>query len=284
MEVKKPTTYDEQLAILEQRGIILDNREFCKEKLNEIGYYRFTGYALPFKNSDSNTYSNVTFKRIYYIYQFDSNLRAIFFSCIEDIEIYLRSNLSYYFTDKYGSLGYTDPANFKEVHDHEKFKKKYDGEIENNKTVAFVKHHIDQYDGQFPLWVLMELFTFGMLSYFYADLKPEDRKTLAFQLYDTTEKKLSNWLICCTDLRNICSHYGRLYYRMFSAVPKVDGSYQQRIRLWGYLNVLKNLYPHKQKWNDVVVPRIIRIFDLFSGDIDLFHIAFPDNWKELIIK
>ena len=40
----------------------------------------------------------------------------------------------------------------------------------------FVKFHIDNYDNQFPLWVISELFTFGTLSYFYNVLATADKK------------------------------------------------------------------------------------------------------------
>lgn len=33
----------------------------------------------------------------------------------------------------------------------DKFQQNIEREIENNKNVLFVKHHIDNYDGQFPL-------------------------------------------------------------------------------------------------------------------------------------
>ena len=74
-----------------------------------------------------------------------------------------------------------------------------------------------KYDGHFPLWVAVELFSFGMLSRFYSDMKTEDKKQLARRLYGTVPKNVSSWLRCCTDLRNICAHYGRLYYRIFSS-------------------------------------------------------------------
>ena len=33
----------------------------------------------------------------------------------------------------------------------DKFQQNIEREIENNKNVLFVKHHIDNYDGQFPI-------------------------------------------------------------------------------------------------------------------------------------
>ena len=69
-----------------------------------------------------------------------------------------------------------DATTFNRKHDAEKFKQNIDCEFENNKKVMFVKFHIDNYDNQFPLWVISELFTFGTLSYFYNDLTTADKK------------------------------------------------------------------------------------------------------------
>ena len=72
-----------------------------------------------------------------------------------------------------------DSSSFNSKYNVDKFEQNIDREIENNKKVLFVKHHIDNYDGQFPLWVISELFTFGMLSYFYNDLITADKKAFA---------------------------------------------------------------------------------------------------------
>lgn len=87
------------------------------------------------------------------------------FSALEEIEIYLRSQFAYYHAHKFGPTGYLDEANYLEKHDHARFPDTINREVDNNKKVLFVKHHIENYDGVFPIWVICELFTFGALSY-----------------------------------------------------------------------------------------------------------------------
>ena len=108
---------------------------------------------------------HLSFERVYRIYEFDRKLRNLLFSAIEVIEVSLRTRLAHFHSEKYGPLGYLDSSSFNSKHNTDKFKQNIDREIENNKKVLFVKHPIDNYDGQFPLWVISELFTFGMLSY-----------------------------------------------------------------------------------------------------------------------
>ena len=285
LELKKPTTYEEQLAILQKRGCIISDEAFCKQVLASVNYYRLTAYFLPFKRFDGNYIRGTSFYRIYRIYEFDRKLRGILFTAIEEVEIYLRTKFSYFHEHIYGAVGYLDPSNFSEEHDHLKFKGNIDREILSNNKVLFVKHHIDNYNGVFPIWVISELFTFGMLSYFYSDMKTQDRKILSKELYETVPQHVTSWLRCCTDLRNICAHYGRLYYRIFSAVPGgIPLKEGEQRRLYGAIHSLRALYPDPQKWNREVLTAIESLFYEYKDDIDLYHLAFPKDWAEKMRK
>lgn len=282
--VKDPSTYEQQIALIKSRGCIVEDDKTCLDALNRIGYYRLSAYFLPFKKADNSYKSGLKFSTVYSIYEFDRELRGIILTALEEIEIYLRSQISYYHTRKYGPLGYTNPSNYNARHEHDKFKNTYEREIKNHSNVAFVKHHNRNYNGDFPLWVLMELFSFGMISKFYDDLPTQDRKSIAKEI-GINYKQLSSWLRCCTDLRNICAHYGRLYFRIFPAIPlgiQTD-DYSKR-RLWSVVLVIKKLFPSKEKWNTILIPRLERIINNHSEDIDLRLIAFPEDWKDKLAR
>lgn len=274
-EVKKHITYAEQIEKLRSRGCIICDDAACKTVLENTGYYRLSAYFLPFKKDDDNYSEGLTFERVYHIYEFDRKLRNLLFAAIEVIEVSLRARLAYFHSEKYGPLGYLDTTSFNDKHNAEKFKTNIDREIENNNKVLFVRHHIERYDGKFPLWVICELFTFGMLSYFYNDLTTADKKRFAGAKYND----MVSWLRCCTDLRNICAHYGRLYYRSFSAMPTgFNISAAARRRLWGAMLSVKALYPYEKKWNTEFMPAIEALFEEYKDDIDLYHLAFPEDW------
>ncbi len=279
--VKQPTTYQQQIAKLLSRGCVIEDVANCERILSEIDYYRLSAYFLPFKKSDDTYKEGTSFTKVYRIYEFDRKLRNLLFSAIEVIEIWLRSSLSYFHAHKYGPLGYLDTTHFNARHNHIKFMQMLDGEIDNNATVPFVQHHITQYQRQFPLWVACELFTFGMLSYFYSDLLTADKKQLMGRAYHDA----STWLRCCTDLRNICAHYGRLYFRTFPSIP--SGFYldtDSSRKLWGATLSVKALYPSKEKWNQEFLPALKALFDEYGDTIDLKHIAFPADWATQLQK
>lgn len=281
-EVKQAKTYEEQLSILRSRGCIIDDEGDCMDKLSSIGYYRLSAYFLPFKQKDESYVEGTNFNTVFRIYEFDRRLRHILFSAIDVIEIYLRSTLSYYHSERYGPLGYKDPSNFKKKHNHEKFESNLKREISNNSAMPFVKHHEERYNGCFPIWVAMELFTFGMLSYFYNDLKTPDQKIIARRMRQNNHELVS-WLRCCTDLRNACAHYSRLYNRIFTAIPSgLNLSEREGRRLWGAVLMLHSLYPSPNQWNSEVIPAITDLFEEYKDDIRLCHIAFPEDWEDRI--
>ena len=220
------------------------------------------------------------FNTVYQIYEFDRKLRNLIFAAIEEVEIYLRAKFAYYHAHKYGVLGYMDAANYNQRHRHDRFKELIETEIKNNRKVLFVQHHVDNYEGQFPVWVITELFTFGMLSYFYGDLPTPDQKQIAKDLFGTIPKNLISWLRCCTDLRNICAHYGRLYFRIFTAVPANLPGLEKDTerRLFGAVLALKSLYPDMDKWDAEIQPALYSLIESYSGIIHLDHIGFPADW------
>jgi abortive infection bacteriophage resistance protein len=194
-QVKPFRTYQGQIERLRTHGCQIEDPSFAEAVLSIVSYYRLSAYFLPFKQKDGNYNPGTSFKQVYHIYEFDRKLRTVLFAAVSRIEVFLRSQFAYYHAEQYGPLGYMDSINFRtRNHDHARFIKKITDEIRNNAKVPFVQHHIQNYDGQFPAWAIMELFTFGMLSRFYADLKTQDQKNLAKTLFGLNPKILSSWL------------------------------------------------------------------------------------------
>ncbi|MDU2661924.1 MAG: hypothetical protein E7C54_13545 [Clostridioides difficile] len=46
--MKKSKTVEEQLQILEKRGLVIENRDRAIEILRNVNYYTLTGYLFPF--------------------------------------------------------------------------------------------------------------------------------------------------------------------------------------------------------------------------------------------
>lgn len=287
-EVKQPTTYEEQVNKLKERGCIIEDDAFCIQKLKEVNYYRLTAYFIPFlEGEDHNKYIlGTSFEKVYRIYEFDRKLRSILFSAIEDAEIYLRSAISYYHAHKYGPLGYLEPTNFIPRHNSKKFNHIVEEAIHHNENLPFVKHHIENYGRRLPIWAMVEILTFANISFFFSDMKNADQKAISSACFGVPHPKvLKSWIHCCSDLRNSCAHYGRLYNRPFSSVPAgLNLSPREERRLWGALIALRGLYPDTNKWNNTVCHALEALFDEYEDVIDLQLIAFSEDWKDKIRK
>lgn len=269
--MKQPKTFAQQVEIIKEKGFIIDNDTECIGFLKQANYYRLSAYFLPFRKKDGTYFLNINFHRIQRIYEFDSRLRGVLFNYIEKVELYLRTQLAYYSGHVHGALGYMDGAIYNDRHNHEKFVKLLNVCIEENKSTSVVQHHKEKYGGNFPIWVIVEFFSMGMLSYFYADLQSGDQKYLAKELYGTSVACLKSWLRCITDLRNRCAHYSRLYYWSFPALPKMPRELEMspNRKLFSQILVLKLLYPNKKEWINKVLIELKAIVEEYENDISL---------------
>lgn len=285
MELKKPTTFEEQVALLEDKNIIIDNKQSCIDFLSKTNYYRLSGYYLPFIcTKTGKCFTNIRFERIHNIYLFDAQIRNLISSAIEKIEIHIRTQLAYYHAHTYGAEGYMLASSFNNKHNHVSFIQHINNCIIENKKTLVVLHHKRHYDGHFPIWVIIDFFSIGMLSYFYRDMLNTDKAKIAQALYGVNYQTLESWLRCLTDLRNRCAHYSRLYYWIFPALPKMPQTvkYIPTRRLFGQLYLLKLLYPTPDDWDNDFVKPLEKLIRKYKPYISLKHLDFPYFWKALL--
>ena len=288
MDVKTPKTYEEQVDLIKNKGFLIEDedREACITFLKQANYYRLSAYFLPFLKEDGTSYHKVNFERIKKIYDFDSHIRIFLLQLIEQIEFYIRTQIAYYLGHKYGALGYLDEKTFSERHNHQKFLENIGHCIKENIHTPVVKHHNEKYSGKFPIWVMIEFFSMGNLSYLYSDLNSKDQKEIAQESFSTTVACLKSWMRCITDLRNRCAHYSRIYYWTFPAVPRMpkNSPYANRIdrKLFAQMLVLKYMFPDKKEWERLVIQDIAPLIISYLPDISLEHIGFPDGWEDLL--
>lgn len=74
-EVKPFKTIEEQIAILEEKGLIIDDEDIARKFLANLNYYRLSAYTLTLRKDD-HFYDNVHFSDVMQIYRFDMELRA----------------------------------------------------------------------------------------------------------------------------------------------------------------------------------------------------------------
>lgn len=292
-DVKPFKTIEEQIAILEDRGLIIEDEEAAKKSLSNLNYYRLSAYTLTLRKDD-RFYHNVHFSDVMQIYDFDMELRAALMYLLESIEVSMRTYIGYFHAKSFGAIGYYEEDTFDDVDRFHKFEADYKAAIDEygNKEV-FVKHHNDIYDGKFPIWVLVELLTLGSLSRLFKNLTTEVRDEICKSNYGKiNDEYIGNWLQGCTILRNICAHRGRLFNRQIpfslrlskkdKQIFKNDGISINKAtkQLFAYLIVMKKMIPDERVWN-TFTSRLIDLKNKYPF-VRLDYYGFTKDWEKIL--
>jgi abortive infection bacteriophage resistance protein len=160
-----------------------------------------------------------------------------------------------------------------------------DRELIINEEEIFIRHHKSKYNGQIPVWVIMEVTTFGTLSKLFYNLKIEDKKSIALMCGKVHYSLVKSWLYSLSHIRNVCAHYGRIYDKKFNAKPKIPRKYQQyKIddeRLFASIIAIKHIILDKSEWNSFMIS-LKALIDQYEI-VNLNLIGFPINWYDLLL-
>lgn len=276
---------EEQIENLKSLQLEIPDEKFAKDFLNDVSYFRFVkAYSLGLKPRNGNYYPGVSFDQLTELYRFNSNFRALLFPLIERVEINLRCRVSNCFCAEYGVLGYKDKKNFASYPD--KLEQDLEREIKRNFRTPFIRNYKENYvNGDIPMYALVEILSFGMLSKFYKNMHNSDKKKIA-SIYGVGYAYLESWIESISYVRNICAHYGRLYNVSLTKKPKM---YKDDVimgvsnnRIMGMVICLKHLLPKDRHW-DEFVEELDSLLNKYPH-VKKEKIGFPDNWREILEK
>lgn len=282
--VKTPASVTEQLEKLKKRGCVIENEALAAETLTNINYYRLAYYFSAFLETKASYREGTTFAKVMRVYDFDRRFRNLLLEVLEEIEISLRAYVSNLHAARYGAAGYLNGGSFDYKHKQQPFAQKIERLVEANADSAIVLHHVEKYGGSFPLWAIMELFSFGMLTCFYEDMKPADRDEIAQKRFGVSSGVLGSWLRCLSELRNHCAHYHRLYDVRLGTAPSKPGFLPESVAMsdtvFDFICVIKACYCRRNNWENALVNPLKAMIDEYG--IDTAALGFPASWEELL--
>ncbi len=244
MKMKVFKTIQEQISILESKGLIIDDYLFTEDILIRENYFFISGYRHLFLKSpkDRNFIKGTTFRELYALFNFDRQVRNIVFKNLLIIENNLKSIISYQLSKKYGfrEKDYLKPENFTKVPDKQRqlsdTLKKMKRQIRvNGAQHSATSHYLKNY-GYIPLWVVVKVLSFGIVGELYTVMKREDKEEIA-NIYDLSINNLLTYLPILSNYRNLCAHEDILYdhrtqkiigdtrYHDGLDIPTTDGEY-----------------------------------------------------------
>ena len=306
MRDKHFVNLNEQIEIFKYKGLSFNDEEYAKNVLLRENYFFLNGYRHLFlKNKNEKIFiGGTTFEELYSLFLFDRQFRNIIFKNLLIIENNIKSIISYQLSKKYGykESEYlrnknfdNSPAKQKQIND---LIKKMKRQIRvNGRQHSATSHYINNY-GYIPLWVLVKVLSFGIVSEMYSILKLEDRLSIA-SIYGIDQEELINYLPILANYRNLCAHEDILFenrtqrtiddtvYHQLLKIEKVDDEYiYGKNDLFALIIILKQMLTPEEVKNMVIeISRVIDNLDynLKSIEIDkvLDRMGFPSNWKEI---
>ena len=304
---KEFKSLEEQIDIFRNKGLIINNEERAKEILLRENYFFINGYRHIFMKSGKEKHflPTTTFEEVYAFFVFDRNIRNIFFKNILIVENNVKSVFSYQLSKQYGirendylrDVNFTkDPDKVRQVAD---ILSKMKRQIRNNASKhSATRHYLTNY-GYIPLWVLVKVLSFGIVSELYSILKTEDQITIA-SYYNLDVDNFETFLPLLANYRNVCAHEDILFdhrnqtqisdnnFHLKLNIPVFDDEYKYgKNDLFALVIILKYMLRDDEFRH--LVYEIDYEIALLDGKVStipvekiLNRIGFPDNWREII--
>lgn len=242
-------TYQQQLDRLKERGLQVADDQAALSHLCQLGYYRLSAYWYPMRKllvvEDPSTQTTIrqvgnefeddaTFEGAVELYLFDKELRLLLMDAIERIEVAMRVDVAYElgrhsafaqedvslldgnFTRREKESQQPDAQDLPSRHD--RWLVKQASQVDKSKE-EFVAHYRSKYGLPLPIWVVIEVWDFGMLSHFYSGMRYTDQLGLARRFQIPHPHLAKSWMRTINYVRNIVAHHSRLWNRNMVDMP-----------------------------------------------------------------
>jgi abortive infection bacteriophage resistance protein len=304
----------EQIKLLKGRGMTMLDDASAAGIMQRIGYYRLSGYFYPLRKThprgtpgrQDDFQSGTSIELIANLYEFDRQLRLLVLDAVERVEVAIRFDISHRLGQRHRIAHEAESqldTKFCTVRDPYSGKTGYEIWCERLAVVLkkarkedFVKHHSENYGGKMPIWVVTEVWDFGLLSKFFAGMRYKDQLQIARRYGLPDAKYLISWLRAINFARNVSAHHSRLWNRNFADRPTfppaqphhnfhhlVSDNHAQT-RIYGSLCILKTMLSAVAPNNDWT-ERLKILCKSFPGStlISLKSAGFPEDWEDKAI-
>lgn len=284
---KPATTYAQQVALLQSRGMEISDPAKAEFYLAHINYYRLCAYWLPFEENHSTHAfrTGTSFDAVLSIYSADRRLRLLFLDAIERIEVSVRCHWAYEMAHKHGPHGYRDSALAQRLDHWQANMEKLQAEVDRSDEV-FIVHIKNTYNESLPpVWAASEVMSLGLLSRWYDNLKPSATRVAIASAFGLDDSVFSSWLRHLSLVRNICAHHSRFWNRRFVVTPQIPRTKpsglgaqfipgSRKIYNTFVLTLyLMSLIAPNSRWK----PNLLA--HLLSNKLDFSGMGFPKDWQ-----
>ncbi|WLI89247.1 Abi family protein [Massilia sp. R2A-15] len=310
--IKFHLTVPEQVVLLKSRGMTIADDAVAEATLVRLGYYRLSGYFYPLRKTQprgklgrqDEFQVGTSLELVECLYEFDRELRLLVLDAVERIEVAVRSDIAHRLGQRHRLAhevhSELDSKFCNQVNPrtgqtaYEDWAERLNAVLRRAQKEDFVKHHSAHYGGRMPIWVVTEVWDFGLLSKFFAGMRYKDQSYIARKYGLNEAKYLVSWLRAVNFVRNVSAHHSRLWNRNIIERPgfppsqphhylhHLTGNDQAQTRVYGTLCVIKSMLDRiapQYGWT----PRLIDLCARFpvSDLVDLQAAGFPGDWREM---
>lgn len=307
-------TIDDQIVILENRGLIFTDKEEAKLYLLRNNYYNVVNmYSKVFQDNVNTYIKDTNFNEIKALHIYDTELKTLLMKYVLLAEKHFKSIFAYYFAEKYHNQEFTylNTANYPSKNLLEMTRtfsyisKTINAHLRDNKNNS-VKHNYKKHN-DVPIWVMVNELTLGNIIRLYQYTDKKTRNKIARELSEILktninlhvklepsyiDKMLSNIL----EIRNCVAHNNKLlnfkcrnnikYIKEIFSYPNAKPT-DSRQTPFDILMILKCFLPYNDfcLLQNSIRKRTINISKKVNSetmDKILSSYGFPNNWHSNI--
>ncbi len=218
--LKPSLSWDAQVDLLVERGLVVGDRDACAAFLSAHNYYRFSGYMRYFQRAphrgDNSFETDTTFESIRAIYDADERLRSVLSQRLGRAEVLLRTHTAHVIANAHGPCGrYLEEDFYTDTTNSEPTVESCLKDIERSR-----ERHILRYTTasggtpdftSLPVWSAVEAFSFGTLS---KCIERAAQGTVAEAVASSLGVAKAGFpyrVRALVYLRNRCAHHSRLW-------------------------------------------------------------------------
>ncbi|MCM1267031.1 MAG: Abi family protein [Bacteroidales bacterium] len=282
----------QQLNILRSRGMNIgkgSQGSRVMRILESENYYNIiNGYKELFLDSTATAASEEAYKagtsfdEVYALYNFDRDVRNTYLKYLLKVENTFKTVIAHEFSAQYGHDNYLKMENFDMSSErHISSAIKLIGDIQQEIARQMSKHHqvVTHYmteHGYIPLWVLVNVLTFGKIEHFYKNMKPADKATVS-RRFCLQPDELSKFMHMLALARNKCAHDERIYNIRFK--ERIHTKSIKNFSALGIVRAKDGSYTYGT--NDAYAVAIMFALLLSRSDLNEFISAMKSSFKKL---
>lgn len=297
---KIPKTFAEQVELLAARGLHIPNLDRAAGILARISYNRLSNYWYPMLAEPKELEQfkpGSDFETIFKLYQFDSELRALVFVAIEQIEIAVRTQIIYHLSHKHGSgFWFLEKDYFQSIKAYNRALSKILDAVGETKQV-FIEKYKRNYSNELPpSWKSFELLSFRAIYSIYKNVKRSREKLAISDFFGLNYEVFISWLDTLVYIRNICAHHARLWNTTLTITPvwprsprgqwvhrwenepENEHTRDKKLKTYAALCIIQFVLAKSNPYNQFNAS-LVNLLERYP-EVDIQHMGFTGNWLE----